>query len=40
MAARPADAGAAIDRFLAFMRENPVAPHGAGVKALIEEGRE
>ena len=38
--ARPADAGAAIDRFLAFMRENPVAPHGASVKALIEEGRE
>ena len=37
--ARPADAGAAIDRFLEFLRENPVASHGTSVKALIEEGR-
>ena len=37
--ARPADAGAAIERFLAFMRENPVASHGTSAKALIEEGR-
>lgn len=37
--ARPADAGAAIDRFLEFMRENPIASHGTSVKALIEEGR-
>jgi antitoxin (DNA-binding transcriptional repressor) of toxin-antitoxin stability system len=34
------DAAAAINRFLAFMRENPVAPHGTSVKALIDEGRE
>jgi prevent-host-death family protein len=38
--ARPADAGAAIDRFLAFMRENPVAARNVDVKALIEDGRE
>jgi prevent-host-death family protein len=37
---RPADAGAAIDRFLTFMRENAVAPHGTSVKALMEDGRE
>jgi len=39
-AARQADAGAAIDRFRAFMRANPVAAHNADVKTLIEEGRE
>jgi prevent-host-death family protein len=39
-AARPADAGAAIDRFLAFMRANPIAARNIDVKTLIEEGRE
>ena len=39
-AAHPADAGVAIDRFLAFMRENSVALHGTSVKALIVKDRE
>jgi prevent-host-death family protein len=39
-AARTVDAGVAIDRFLAFMRDNPVVARNADVKALIEEGRE
>ena len=37
-AMRSADAGAAIDRFQAFMREHPV-PGRIDVKALIEEAR-
>lgn len=38
---RPPDPGAAIDRFRAFLRENPVpATRRAELKALIEEGRE
>ena len=36
--ARPT-AAAAIDRFRAFMRENPVAAQGVEVETLITEGR-
>jgi prevent-host-death family protein len=40
-AARRVDAGAAIDRFHAFMRANPVkAGRKVSVRTLIEEGRE
>lgn len=40
-AARAPDAEAAIDKFRAFMRENPVKPRRrVPVRALIEEGRE
>ena len=38
-ATRPADAGAAIDRFQAFMREHPIPAGAIDIKALIEEGR-
>jgi prevent-host-death family protein len=38
-ATRVRDAGAAIDRFQAFMRENPVRTNAVDVRALIEEGR-
>ncbi len=38
-AARAPDAGAAIDRFHAFMRENPLKAGTADVRELIEEGR-
>ncbi len=37
-AARPADAAAAIERFQAFIRENPVAARGIDWRALIDEG--
>ena len=33
------DAGAAIDRFQAFMRENPLKSGTVNVRELIEEGR-
>jgi prevent-host-death family protein len=40
-ATRRADAGAAIDRFRAFMKDNPVKVGArVNVRALIEEGRE
>lgn len=35
----PKDVGAAIDKFLAFMRAHPVRAH-VDIKALMEEGRE
>jgi prevent-host-death family protein len=38
-AARAPDAGAAIDRFNAFMRDNPVKANTADVRALIGDGR-
>jgi len=38
--ARSVDAGTAIERFQAFMRNNPVAKRHVDIKALIEEGRE
>lgn len=39
--ATTADAGAAIDKFRTFMRDNPVKTgRRVNVKALIEEGRE
>lgn len=38
-ATRATDAGDAIDRFQAFMRENPVRTNAVDVRALIEEGR-
>lgn len=38
---RGVDAGTAIDRFRAFMRENPVKiGHGVSIRALVDEGRE
>lgn len=40
-AGRAADSAAAIDKFRAFMRDNPVkAGRKVNIKALIEEGRE
>jgi len=38
-AARPTNAAAAIERFHAFMRENPVAAGNVNVRDLIDEGR-
>jgi hypothetical protein len=38
-ATRPADAGAAIVRFQAFMREHPIRADAIDIEALIEEGR-
>ena len=38
-AARPSNAAAAIERFQAFMRENPVAARNVNVRELIDEGR-
>ena len=38
-AARPTNAAAAIERFQAFMRENPVAARNVNVRELIDEGR-
>ncbi len=38
-AKRTSDAGAAIDRFQAFMREHPIPAGAIDVEALIEEGR-
>ncbi len=39
-AGRAIDAKAAIEKFQAFLRDNPVkAPRGIDVKALIKEGR-
>ena len=38
-AARPGNAAAAIERFQAFMRENPVAARNIDVRELIDEGR-
>lgn len=38
-AARPTNAAAAIERFRAFMRENPVTAGNVNVRDLIEEGR-
>lgn len=37
--ARPADPGAAIERFEAFMRDNPIAAQDIDVESLIDEGR-
>jgi prevent-host-death family protein len=39
-AGRATDAMAAIERFQAFLRDNPVKARRIRVKALIEEGRE
>ena len=40
-AARVADAKAAIEKFQAFLKDNPVkVPHGTDIKALVAEGRE
>lgn len=40
-AARVADAKAAIERFQAFLKDNPVkVPPGTDIKALVDEGRE
>jgi antitoxin (DNA-binding transcriptional repressor) of toxin-antitoxin stability system len=36
---RPSNAAAAIERFHAFMRENPVVARGVDVRALIDEGQ-
>lgn len=36
--ARPKDKPAAVEKFKAFMRENPV-PDAANIRKLIEEGR-
>jgi prevent-host-death family protein len=39
-ASRPADGAAAIDRFRAFLRDNPVKKAGeVDVRALIDQGR-
>jgi prevent-host-death family protein len=38
-AARPTNAAAAIERFQAFMRENPVVARDMSVRELIDEGR-
>jgi len=37
--ARPTDAAAAIERFQAFMRANPVVASDINVRELIDEGR-
>lgn len=38
-AARPTNAAAAIERFQAFMRANPVSVRNVNVRELIDEGR-
>ena len=38
-AARPTNSAAAIERFQAFMRENPVVGRDVNVRELIDEGR-
>jgi prevent-host-death family protein len=38
-AARPANAAAAIERFQAFIRDNPVAAREVRVRELADEGR-
>jgi antitoxin (DNA-binding transcriptional repressor) of toxin-antitoxin stability system len=39
-AGRAVNAGAAIERFQEFMRNNPIAAPSAAIRALVNEGRE